>query len=657
MEFDKFINPYHFLPLDSEVPRKNVFKKKEEQKENRELLYTGEIQVELKTRTPLFIPDCHGAENKEGQHKTYKFFTYDGVNPVIPGSSIRGMLRSMYEPLTNSCLSAVNLDEQIYRRSAEQFEPGLLKRNTNGKLFLCKADKYVVPCAMKNDSFTEGSKVLIKPEAKPDPKTKRTFVKELKEWEKPLNKDWKEGYYFQGEPGVKKTGESANAYVFVYKGTSGKGNYDENSPELLGLKKILDSYKEQAQKDAKSSKIAEQRKDDPHKGYKTYAEELDNFLKGKGNEFFPVHYSIIEKKKVYLSPACITKEAYHNSVGDILRNQGNHQPCTDVRKLCPACSLFGMAGGSLDESYAEEDGVPDKYPNSWAGSVRIQDAGTEDKDWDYGEVTLLELASPKINMAEFYLEKPTDTKGREVLSWTYDYYIASNGTTAKAALHTPSISGRKCYWHHKKPNFPDAVVRQERNETVHPLKAGKRFAFSVYFEQISKLQLDQLIWLCNISQQSENGQAKYGYKLGTGKPLGMGSIELLAKEVKIRNLRNKEGKIGFYTETYKETFREEFQMLKYEDVGFTEQAKAAFLRMCDFNAAGDVPVLYPVAEDQKESFAWFGYNHFRADGTQGMLSGREDLRIGYILNPLDEKSDITLPVLSKSSELTVEKPE
>lgn len=666
MRIEEFVNVYHFLPLSSdEVKRASVLKRTEEP------VYTGEIQVELKTKTPLFIPDCHGYQKGESGHKKYRFFSYDGVHPVIPGSSLRGMLRSVYEPLTNSCLSAVDLDTHVSRRTSERYEAGLLGRQSNGKITLYKASKAVILCRnisklLENvqRELVEGSEVWVRLQEETTKQTNRktgrqkvTALKLPEQMTEKEKKGWTRGYYFKGEPGVKKFGNSINSYVFYFQNGAPRGmadvvksNLEGGSKELVGLQAVLSSYLEQAEK------IKKTEADSPkniHNGYVEYAAELSEFL-NHGSGYFPVHYSDVDGKKrnIYLSPACITKEAYNNTPKDILEKQGKHHPCTDIRRLCPGCSLFGMVGDAL------EDNELDKYPNAWASKVRVQDAVTtvtgDDKLYE-DELTLLELASPKLSSTEFYLQKPEAGDDVIVQSWTYDYYVTKRGKSLKVVMETPKISGRKCYWHHPKPNLPKTGVNQtERNCTVQPLKAKIPFSFSVYFERITRKQLDQLIWICNISSLGEeNGEAKYGYKLGKGKPLGMGSVELRVQDVKIRSIR-KNSRIGYYLDSYEKTFGSRFQEISDDCLNFEASVKEAFLRICDFQATGDMPVIYPVTMGKngfvsinKENYKWFAYNHFHKDGSNGVLTRRNELWMKYRLIPLSADSEITFPVLEK----------
>ena len=122
-----FVNPYNFIPLAKTAPKRS---------NNKSGNLSGVIEFSLMTRTPLFIPNTsndHALVKNNHEHKSYDFFSYDDLSPgkgnlnesgtriglysepVIPGSEVRGMLRSYYEILTNSCMSFVD-DEEVSKR-------------------------------------------------------------------------------------------------------------------------------------------------------------------------------------------------------------------------------------------------------------------------------------------------------------------------------------------------------------------------------------------------------------------------------------------------------------------------------------------------------------------------------------------------------------
>lgn len=658
-ENNKFINVYHFAPLTYErCDRQNALERSMEKTEE---LYTGKIQVKLKTRTPVFIPDMH-AQGKEPGHKELTFFSYDGKTPVIPGSSLRGMLRSVYETVTNSCLSVVDLEEKPVRRTSDYYKAGLLRRDTDNNTFtLVSANKATVlwsqrPDLRQPENYREGAEVWVQVKEE----GKRQIVTKILPAGSAPQGEWHKGYYFKGEPGVKKTGTSENAYVFYRKDPKAKSLKEKeieiescksmrsDSAELQELKSVLESYEALLEKKKKDKG----RKQPDHKGYKEYRKRLETFLAGEsGTEYFPVHYSQIGQGRdgiVYLSPACITKEISHNTIRDILEAQEEHYTCSDIRKLCPACRLFGMVG---DNQKADQE---DKYPNAWASSVRVQDAALTESSGKgelfWRKITLLELSEPKKSSTEFYLQRP---KGKDILSWSYDYYLhGKNGKEEKEGRkvkrYTPRISGRKYYWHHQKPNLPEeGVDRTERNCTVTPLKKEVTFTFPVYFEKVTRKQMEQLIWLCNISAlPAENGRSMYGYKIGKGKPLGLGSIELTVEDVRIRCLK-KDGRLHYHLESYQEKFGQDYQELTYEGVGFDKQVKEAFLRLCRFDAASKMSVIYPVASSREEmdtgkGYEWFTNNRRNANSGKRGITAREDLVFEQFFTPLTKENEIAL---------------
>ncbi len=98
---------------------------------NRELI-SGVIDCTLITKTSIFIPNTTNKnalniECEDKEHKSYDFFSYEDLNkisykdvkePVIPGSSIRGTIRAIYEALTNSCFSVIDDKKNFVKENA-----------------------------------------------------------------------------------------------------------------------------------------------------------------------------------------------------------------------------------------------------------------------------------------------------------------------------------------------------------------------------------------------------------------------------------------------------------------------------------------------------------------------------------------------------------
>ena len=133
-----FTNPYNFVSLDPACKRNDYVVIKKERN-----LLTGYISITIKTETPIFMPnttndDAFGfrtERDRNGQDKkikSYDFFSYEDISnqdrqdkwstPVIPGSEIRGVIRSAFEAVTSSCMSTMDENLLMYKRTVKQAE-------------------------------------------------------------------------------------------------------------------------------------------------------------------------------------------------------------------------------------------------------------------------------------------------------------------------------------------------------------------------------------------------------------------------------------------------------------------------------------------------------------------------------------------------------
>ncbi len=600
------LNVYNFIP----------FSKSKNKKYEDEDRHTGMIRYEITTKTPLFIPNTSNADAYSSEeHKSFDFFSYTELKgktnykevyePVIPGSEIRGMVRNLYEILTGSCMSVLNSRERPVKRTAEIFKPALIERRENNQFVLVSAKECIF--RQNNDKtidtyavtgFREGEKVYFK---------KIPRYRKLKNGKIPVtplviecsrNESGSypdEGYLIKGmeSPGGGK--RKHNARIFMVMNKKGKGAIQKTLEEkdLEGLSLILTSYQEQPQAQENS--------------YKEYREAYDNFRQGKGENYFPVYYSLIEGEMecLYLAPAMITKEISNVTIGELA---GEFKPCEKVSCACPACDLFGMTGESNEES--------------WGSRIRFADAYVEKKmdpkEYYLQEIALQELASPKLGNTEFYLERPDGAD-----FWTYDYYI-KNG---EVILKPGKVRGRKFYWNQPDIRLPKNVEKNKRNKTVRPVKRGITFVGEIYYDGISEKQMKQLIWILNGGSRTE-GEEDIVYKLGAGKPLGLGSVELKVTEVKERILEEESGYL-----VYRNSSQKKYMSIgTYLENGFSEECRKEFFNMTGYEKMKGMHITYPVTESQKafseegltKGYEWFGQNHRYYDYDRGKQKPKLD---------------------------------
>jgi CRISPR-associated protein (TIGR03986 family) len=129
------------------------------------------------------------------------------------------------------------------------------------------------------------------------------------------------------------------------------------------------------------------------------------------------------------------------------------------------------------------------------------------------EITPQILASPKPTTFQHYLSQPTDQQSE------LQHY-------ANKPKDETVIRGHKLYWHKgKTPNIKIDSSKTDIPETqktrIKPIKPGVNFRFSIHFENLSSIELGALFWVLKIAQDD-----RYRLSLGMGKPLGMGAIKI-----------------------------------------------------------------------------------------------------------------------------------
>lgn len=629
----RFINPYNFISL---------LDKPERQKETEGKKITGSITYTLRTKSDLFIPNTSSSkafaytpdkkDDPRKEHSLYDFFSYEILDenktydnqffePVIPGSEVRGMIRSIYETLTNSCLSVLDGEKRIGKRTVEHFKPAVLKRE-GGKIYLYDAydkdTRRTCDAILRNRkdfsekkfqtcSIPDGTKVYFT-KSRPQKFFIKPDVIEISAEEKGTSANgFQIGYLLKGNkgPDIASNGNSKCApkdgkrcVMLQEKKCRGKTQGDAehcflaekhcahvfyipdhgkgvmlNEASIETLKIVLEQYL----------------KEDPD-SYKEYAASHDRFMKNKADGL-PVYYSKLDGTDyVMLSPACITREVYQNTVNTLV---DTYKKCNSkTRELCPACQLFGIVNSNIVQG----------------SKIRFTDLTPSKKAADNKEyynaklMTLEPLAVPHPENTEFYLKKPVDPDG-EVWFWTYDYYtvIKSDGQVIVKS-YQPEISGRKFYWNNL-TEIKGCEKKTALNRTVRTVRPGVEFTGKVYFDEISEKQLNQLLFILMYTSDG-----RHGYKLGTGKPLGLGSIELRVEEPSDVCIRI------FDENGYRCVHKENLEKIRsgsFEALGLDSRTKKAFERITGY-LAEDVmkSIYYPKTgeSDEEEGFQWFMKN-------------------------------------------------
>lgn len=614
---DRFINPYNFVPLEDACERKDI----EAYTKDKQRV-SGYMNCTLETLTPLIIPNtsCNKALHKEGDDQegnSYDFYSYSNLEgaekgsrqgkysePVIPGSEMRGVIRSVFEAAFNGCMSSVDIKRPLYRRTMTDKKAGILQWNHQDmKWEIVKCERVMLNTSFRGDEsekkhgkyvpnslyreWKEGQVVsVLKSQTTYKTKTGYYFAVDYKQGKK-SDDGWEVGYLHKGEPfGEKKHHES----VFVP--VCPKETIPVDDQEVNNFWEVIRQYS-----DEKINVHLRDRKHTRDKKHSGYKEIMDQIRGDKKNTKFFVYYSTYmlgsTLQATYLTPAIISKELFRTTIGDLLRNQGEYQPCMERDLVCPACALFGMVGST-----------------SMASRIRFADAEvvkreTDSKEYYYKDL-ILELGEPKPGAVEFYTSPPEQAKrGKGYHSWTYDY-VKLEKELKPLQNKELKLRGRKFHWHSAEPKKLANTNVTKMGQRLRAVKEGVQFTFRVYFDRITKDELAELHWALTF------GDPACAHKLGRGKPLGYGSGRISVTEVCVRKFNQQTG----------EQIREPYDARDLPDSTVSGNAVKRLKEIASWKCKPESifkseskPISYPLVEGKKSgnvndeaSHQWFSAN-------------------------------------------------
>ena len=571
---EQFINPYNFVSINEPVERDMVMYGE----------LSGTITCELKTLTPLFIPntskDC--AFSTAYSH-SYDFFSCEDLNersdylqlparPIIPGASIRGVIRSAFEAVTNGCMSTCDDDNTLYRRTPvpRKFYGIIEKDESTGERILYKATKW--KWSVRDRANHQTGDTL------------------------------RGGVYLRGENFHGKKSDAIMKYELTENGEKIElGRFSEESREWTNLVEVWRLYQ------PRGGKI---------KGVNQSNDGYQGYLSAK---LIPVYYTKLDDSDFYyFGPAAITKEVFSRTLSELLERQGGHNPCQKRASLCYTCNLFGMVG---EEAQASRLFFRDATPAA-------PDGASDWSNW-YEEVRALPiLASPKVSATEFYME---DVQGADYFNYDYivnyfDYFDEngkSESAPVRAFLDNPKLRGRKFYWHRKSIVYDTTSGFSKQRMEIRPILAEKTFHFEIGFDRLTKTELETLIWVLTFGEHNETN----AHKLGHAKPYGYGSVRITKANVATLTLNND-------LSIDKATSTEYTPQSPNDSIALRE-----YLKLTNFVEANE-DIKYPEGDNGRRTnsrgvYQWFGINkEIRTKAFQPSFN--------YVLpKPLDE--NIKLP--------------
>lgn len=468
--------PYNFVPLNKTVvtvpescPRENKYFTEN----NR---YTGWIDLRIEALTPLYIRDTLTREEvQQGKKSNEKpeFFSPAGICR-IPGSSLRGMVRTLVEIVSYGRLHFVDTDQRLYYRAlADQSNlraeyqkvMSSYDRNNRKTQYKCLAGVLV-----KDHAAGRGEKFYIRSSGE---NFHQVLKDEVKAQYKKAGKKYQEFTYLKLEEG----------YLVV-------------SGDIPGKKK-RDWFIHEPAKNAEEIPLLDQ----------DVRDYLNDTTRGKGvpdliqearekREGVPCFYSLRQdeekQQRISFGHTAMFRLAYKKTIGE-------HIPRW------------------LQEQKPEETPVPDfaeeifGNTSSHAGRVFFEDAVLQ-QDCSQQQMA---VKTPHI------LSTPKPT--------TFQHYLVQTSEDASKLQHynsSSAIRGHKMYWHKSGEHWEQKdqqEIKQHPSQytKIRPVKAGSQFHGRIRFENLSSEELGALLFVLDLPEGC-------AHKLGMGKPLGLGSVCIAA---------------------------------------------------------------------------------------------------------------------------------
>ena len=242
-----------------------------------------------------------------------------------------------------------------------------------------------------------------------------------------------------------------------------------------------------------------------------------------------------------LFPVMISRELYKKSPKDLL--DSSLRPAKELRELSPADRLFGWAPKGQGSEAGYKSRIRVVCDRAIGEDGKRQDVVLR----NFGEkgLPLTILGEPKPAQGRFYVGDVAEDKRGIPQKQGIDK--AEAGYSKGKVLR-----GRKQYWHHNKlevDRAPDGYwdpvknknpvngryqeyrrfgdKRDPQNRSIKGwIEPGTVFQASLYVQNLESQELGALLWLLSLNNAISGEERKHYFRLGYGKPLGFGSVEM-----------------------------------------------------------------------------------------------------------------------------------
>ena len=449
----------------------------------------GYIDIDILTQTPLFI----GGNVVKKNGEEYQEFFGGNDNPIIPGSSLKSMIKQILKITTSSGFRAYDSklgtgdfeDRHLYFRALgspvknfrKYYNDTMVESNAAKKESITRALAGFIVKTVDHNFYVVNAKFDI---LKYKTHSKSGFQP------KTASIDWQNGYvdihtgFMNNKRSfvrIHKPGNFLNSRIPIPEDVINSYNYDINRKTI----DLLEIDKSENAKFVKPGKSGIEAKKYTNCSDITYV--VPCFYKTNGN--------VVE----HFGHGRFYRIAYHSSIKSCLpepmKLQNHIVDLTD--------SILG-------------------YASTWAGRVSFSEAHLADRPKWCEFSKPQPLMEPKPTSFQFYLKQDTDNSNSP-----HNHWDSPNAT----------IRGYKLYWHQpirKENSWKNSSdkVGDKLSKYIQPIDSGVTFKSRIYFDNLSDVELGALLLTLNLDRLYTEGDEEKSicYKLGKGKSIGLGSIKL-----------------------------------------------------------------------------------------------------------------------------------
>lgn len=581
---ERFLNPYNFVDVSDFTPKYDSidFQKFEG--------YSGKIGIKMKVETPLALGDKR--EELENGHKRIGFYKRNG-QPMIPSTSIKGMLRSRIETISNSCFNHDYSQDEIMNYLSRRLDPD----DATNSQEIRKLKTGILVRIREGWKFVELDKAKILTVIDRFPDKKLSFA-------------------FSNEYGVEKISNSAGIDKYVqqkHRCEKQRVNALDIDRESFMVNKVNDrevneqemnktfAYIDLNEKHSnlyaiirKLTRITDGKKRTIKCSVKAVAydpvnleRKLHLYIQGRQEELDKKHdnneridYAISEVYVKYsFDIDSKTQDKFffrfgeRNLEGYIAHNNGitltnDYKSIValnnilkkrkeELQKLYPNDSLLHYQPSKVRDGllvYASIDNNEVNYfsfsevarkPYKYGVADIVNKMGKNVCDSYptvcpacniFGNVSSKGAKAGKLAISDGKIQESKGfmTTTLDVLSSpkpTFGkFYIIDNRTMENKTYDDNIKIGRKVYLSHGDASLSNNVA-SNLNSTVELLKTGSSFSFSIDFVNLTAYELGLILY--SLRSNIKNSDKKTMFSIGMGKPLGLGQLSLENRDVKL----------------------------------------------------------------------------------------------------------------------------